>query len=195
MILNFHFYQFDLRFERIPDNAELARQWRFPADGPSVNALGEIAPVNIFEYEEALASIRFVYLYINPDGCELEEKCVGGPGWRRLMVFSTTAPNYGINDFTIGKISYFASDEPSEFVTKHRIYEFSPCHQHFHFTHYVQFVFGKNEVIKNTKQGFCLQTTYRHANTEWSVMSQDHYVCSNQGISPGWSDTYQGGLR
>lgn len=187
--------QFDLVFKRIPDDPALARKWRFPADGPSINALGQVAPVNLFEYDEALAGIRFVYLYIEPNGCEVVEECVGGSGWRRLMLFSTTAPNYGINDLKVGRLSYYATDLPTDFVTKHRIYEFSACHHHFHFMHYAQFKFGKENVLINVKHGFCLQTTYRHANTEWSVMAQDHFVCSNQGIASGWSDTYQGGLR
>ena len=185
----------DLNFTRIPDDPVVARQWRFPADGPSVNELGEVAPVNLFEIEEELSRRRFVYLYIEPTGCELVEKCVGGSGWRRLMLFSTTSPNYGNDDFHVGKISYYGTDEPSDLVTQRRVFEYSPCHKHFHFTHYAQFQFGTENSVTNTKRGFCLQTTYRHANAEWSVMGQDHYVCSNQGISPGWSDTYQGGLR
>lgn len=151
--------------------------------------------MNLFEYDEVLAYRRFVYLYIESTGCELVEQCVGGSGWRRLMLFSTTSPNYGINDFNVGEVSYYATQLPSELVTKHRIFEYSPCHKHFHFSHYAQFNFGTTNTITTTKRGFCLQTTYRHANAEWSDMAQNHYLCSNQGVAPGWSDTYQAGLR
>ena len=73
-------FQVDLVFERIPDNATLADEWRYPVDGPSVNSLGEVAPVNLFEDIESMSDTRVVYLYIEPDGCEIEEQCVGDYG-------------------------------------------------------------------------------------------------------------------
>lgn len=156
--------------------------------------MGEVAPVNLFEDIESMSDTRVVYLYIEPDGCEIEEQCVGDYGWRRLMLFSTQTANFGIEELNVGEVSYFGTETPTDAVSQHRIFEFSACHQHFHYSHYAQFVFGTKNVISNTKHGFCLQTTYRYANAEWSVLTQDHYTCSNQGISPGWSDTYQGGI-
>ena len=188
-------FKFDLVFTRIPDNAELARQWRFPAEGPSINDQGEIAPVNLFEYVEDLARIRFTYLYIQPTGCEITEQCAGGSGWRRLMIFTTTSVNFGIKELYVGQVSYYADGAQTDYVTKHRIYEYSPCHKHFHYTHFVKFAFGTQNQITNTKRGFCLESVYRHANAEWSVMSHNYYTCSNQGIAPGWSDEYNGGIR
>jgi len=42
--------------------------------------LGEVAPVNLFEDIESMSDTRVVYLYIEPDGCEIEEQCVGDYG-------------------------------------------------------------------------------------------------------------------
>ncbi|CAF1397157.1 unnamed protein product [Rotaria sordida] len=72
--------EFDIVFKRIPDDPVLADQWRFPKEGPSINAFGEVAATNLFEYKPALTNIRFIYLYIEPDGCEIAEKCVTGSG-------------------------------------------------------------------------------------------------------------------
>lgn len=154
-----------------------------------------MAPVNLFEYVEDLARIRFIYLYIQPEGCEIREQCVSGTGWRRLLLFTTTSLNYGIEALYVGQVSYFAEEAQTDYVTKYRIYEYSPCHKHFHFTHYIKFAFGTQNQITHAKRGFCLQSVYRHANAEWSVMSHDYFTCSYQGIAPGWADGYNAGIR
>lgn len=183
----------DLVFTRIPDNATLADEWRFPAEGPSMNNDGVVAPVNLYELEENMAKNRIIYQYIDKNGCELVEGCIERNGWRRLLTFSTTSINGGIKDFEAGRVVYFSDGTPTDYVTKYRMYEYSPCHKHYHFSYYVIFSFGElSQDLR--KKGFCLQTTYRHFNTEWSVMAQNHYSCGNQGIAPGWSDTYQDGL-
>jgi len=185
-----------LNFTRIPYNKAIADKWRFPSQ-PSVNMFGEVAPVNIFEYHPDLERNRIIYLYIEADGCELVERCVGGSGWRRLLVFSTTAPNFGTQDLRLGSVSYFTDGLPSEVVTKHRIFEYSPCHKHFHFSHYGSFSLGDPNAqsnLTNSKRGFCLQAVYRHANAEWSPLNQEYHTCSLQGIPAGWHDTYQGGI-
>ena len=78
---------------------KLANKWRFPHE-PAINIFGQVAPVNLFEYSPDLQRYRIVYLYIEPTGCELVERCVGGSGWRRLLVFSTTAVNFRCANFT-----------------------------------------------------------------------------------------------
>ncbi|CAF1266396.1 unnamed protein product, partial [Didymodactylos carnosus] len=174
-------------------NRFTANRWRYPKR-PSVNGNGVVAPVNIFEYKPDLQRNRLVYLYIEADGCEIVEQCVETSGWRRLLRFSTTAPNFGIEDLQLGRVSYFANDPPSDLVTKYHMFEFSPCHQHFHFSHYANFTFGSLSNARNSKRGFCLQAVYRHANAEWSPLAQAYYTCSNQGIPAGWQDVYQDGI-
>ncbi|CAF3803803.1 unnamed protein product [Adineta steineri] len=186
-----------LNFTRIRYNKTIADEWRFPNE-PSINSFGEVAPVNIFEYLPDLQSNRVIYLYIEPDGCEIVEQCVGGSGWRRLLTFSTTTPNFGTQDLRLGTVSYFTDGLPNDAITKHHIFEYSPCHKHFHFSHYGSFTFGNlkdQSNLTNSKRGFCLQAVYRHANAEWSPLNQDYYTCSLQGIPAGWRDTYQSGLR
>ena len=185
-----------LNFTRIKYNTEKADIWRFPSQ-PSINLFGEVAPVNIFEYHADLQRTRIVYLYIEPTGCELVERCVGGSGWRRLLVFSTTAPNFGVQDLRLGALSSPTTGLLSETVTKHHIFEYSPCHRHFHFSHYGSFALGdpsEQSNLTNSKRGFCLQAVYRHANAEWSPLNQEYYTCGLQGIPAGWQDTYQGGI-
>ncbi|CAF3738674.1 unnamed protein product [Rotaria sordida] len=186
-----------LNFTRIKYDKAMASKWRYPSE-PSINSFGQVAPVNIFEYLPDLERYRIIYLYIEPNGCEIAERCVGGSGWRRLLVFSTTAPNFGTQELRLGSVPYFTNGSQSELITKHHVFEYSPCHKHYHFSHYASFALGNpndQSNLTNTKRGFCLQAVYRHANAEWSPLHQEYYTCSVQGIPPGWQDTYQGGLR
>jgi hypothetical protein len=98
----------------------------------------------------------------------------------------------------LGVISCFTNGIASEIITKHHVFEYSPCHKHFHFSHYGSFAVGdpnEQSNVTNTKRGFCLQSVYRHANAEWSPLNQEYYTCSLQGIAAGWQDIYQGGIR
>ena len=186
-----------LNFTRVKYDKLVATEWRFPKE-PSVNSFGHVAPVNLVEYLPALQQTRLIYLYIDVTGCEMVERCVGGSGWRRLLVFSTAVSNLGTQDSRLGSVPYFADGFPSDEVTKHHIFEYSACHKHFHFAHYGSFTFGNStdpSGLSNMKRGFCLQAVQRYANAEWSPLNQEYYTCSLQGVPAGWQDIYQGGVR
>jgi hypothetical protein len=89
-----------LNFTRIEYNKATADKWRFPSE-PSINLFGEVAPVNLIEHPSDLELYRIIYLYIEPDGYELVERCVGGSGWRRLLVFPTVVPNLGTHKICV----------------------------------------------------------------------------------------------
>ncbi|CAG8487884.1 10321_t:CDS:2, partial [Racocetra fulgida] len=44
------------------------------------------------------------------------------------------------------------------------------------------------------KVGFCLQTTWRYFNTEYTYLNTPYDTCAYQGISVGWGDDYVAGL-
>ncbi|CAG8763053.1 5235_t:CDS:2, partial [Cetraspora pellucida] len=73
----------------------------------------------------------------------------------------------------------------------HGVFEWDNCHKHFHFQHYGKFLFGQTA---GHKVGFCLQTTWRYFNTEYTYLNTPYDTCAYQGISVGWGDDYVAGL-
>jgi hypothetical protein len=135
--------------------------------------------------------LKIVYKFFADDSCTLKEAdpnlrkggCISKPGWRRLLEFTSTAINVGATDMVFGKIG-------AEFLNK-GIFVFHPCHQHYHFQHYGNFKLGN---IPGRKVGFCLQTTWRYLNNEWTSLNSVFDTCTNQGISVGWADDYYAGM-
>ena len=135
---------------------------------------------------------RLIYRYITPDSCTLVEGCVGASGWRRLLQFSTADSNNGNATLAIGSVDYFGEDDAGTPLSKHGVFEWSACHEHFHFTHYGSFSYGAGNTAK---RGFCLQSTKRTSNNELSPLSNPYYDCGYQGIEVGWADEYKAGLE
>ena len=132
---------------------------------------------------------KVLYRYIDGNSCTLTEKCVGAPGWRRLLEFSSINWNLGTKTMAIGKIDYNLSGMITGPLAMHNVYEFSACHMHYHFMHYGSFTFG-DQPTPNSKRGFCLQSTDRLSNNESSPLNQPYWTCDNQGIEAGWADNY-----
>ena len=136
---------------------------------------------------------KVIYRYV-PDGdCTLAEKCVGAPGWRRLLQFSSINWNTGKKTLDIGAVDYLLSGMGDGELAKHHIYEYSECHKHYHFMHYGSFTFGAQQP-SNSKRGFCLQSTDRISNNEFSPLHNAYSDCSYQGIAAGWGDNYNSGI-
>jgi len=108
--------------------------------------------------------------------CEVIEGCVGGPGLRRLLRFTTVTANSGTGDLYLGA----PANNP--------LFEFSPCHGHFHFSGYAAYeLMGPGGVIvTGRKQAFCLLDTIQIDATR----PGPRYTCDLQGISAGWADSY-----
>ncbi len=139
---------------------------------------------------------RTTYRYIHTarsGGCEVVERSVDGTGWRRLLQFATSDENVGERDLTIGGVDYTITGHRRE-LERHNLYEFSPCHRHFHFKYYGKFSWSGNGKVMNSKKGFCLQSTYRAANRETSPLHHKFWTCNYQGVAPGWVDQYKAGL-
>jgi hypothetical protein len=156
--------------------------------GPITNLTGADLQVEEAEFRPH----RVVYKYIPPDSCALAERCVGGPGWRRLLQFSTADRNTGGKNLEIGLVDYFI-DGGGTPLSDHHIFEYSACHHHYHFTHYGEFSFGGDEAT-TVKRGFCLQSTGRFSNNEVSPLHNPYGDCHFQGIAAGWVDQYKIGL-
>lgn len=136
---------------------------------------------------------RFAYRYIPANSCTLEERCVGGSGWRRLLMFPTADLNRGMKDLNIGWVDYFHKEGGST-LSEHGMFELSECHGHYHFSHYGTFSLA-DEPQLTRKNGFCMQPTQRIWNNEASPLHHPFVDCEEQGVSPGWIDEYKMGLE
>ena len=75
------------------------------------------------------------YKYFSANSCELHEPCIGGAGWRRLLMFDSTDENIGGTELTISNIYSLLDDDTQESseVTNHGVYQYDRCHRHYHF--------------------------------------------------------------
>lgn len=118
------------------------------------------------------------------DACELEpeEDCIGGPGQRTLLRFAVETPNLGNADMELGTPT---PGNPS--------FEYSSCHDHYHFEGYAGFRLidaSGADVALGHKQAFCLLDSFRYVDDDPTVATGPRYWCGFQGIQRGWSDVY-----
>jgi len=134
---------------------------------------------------EGLDTNRITYRYIDPDSCAIQEQCVTGSGWRRLLLYDASIKNSSPVPLTVGEVS-----DDSPFV-QHNVFEFSACHEHYHYSHYGDFRYGSQQ---GDKRAFCIESTDRYYNSERTPLSHD-FSCDNQGVASGWGDTYIAGVE
>jgi hypothetical protein len=177
----------DLHFERVAYDPLLGDAARTAAptftDSPDLEVLTE---------GEGLNDNRVIYKYIPEGSCAVVEQCVGGSGWRRLLVFDSHDHNVGGQPIHIGPVDYANEGLGGELID-HNVYEFSECHEHYHFAHYGDFTFGSQSTTATHKNGFCLESTDRLSNHEYSPLHTT-YECDNQGVDAGWGDLYGSSL-
>jgi hypothetical protein len=167
-----------LRFERIAYDRDKASRVRVASY--TTQSYPDLAVL-----PENLENNRIVYRYIEPDSCAVEEACVTGSGWRRLLMYDASIKNASTVDLTVGAV-----DESSPFV-EHNVFEFSACHEHYHYSHYGDFRYGS---LPGDKRAFCIESTDRYYNSEQTPLTHP-YGCDNQGIASGWGDTYIAGIE
>ena len=126
------------------------------------------------------------------DFCSVQEGEVS-PGVHTLLRFTVTTPNIGTADVFVG--------DPNEHVEAgDGLFEFATCHNHYHFRHYATYelIDGDGNVWRAAKRGFCMLDT--DPNPQWlpglKSGPREYNNCGAigipgfQGISAGWSDTY-----
>ena len=177
-----------VHFERVAWDGALADKARF---GDVTSETG--ADIRAGVTSTIFPAPKVIYRYIPEDDCTLVEKCVGAPGWRRLLQFSSVNWNTGKKTLDIGAVDYLIAGSPDGELAKHNIYEYSACHEHYHFMHYGTFAFG-DQLGFSSKRGFCLQSTDRLSNNESSPLHNPYSDCAYQGIEAGWGDNYNAGI-
>jgi len=177
-----------VHFERLAWDSAVADKARFGdvtnQTGPDIRP-GVLSPI--------FPAPKVIYRYV-PDGdCTIAEKCVGGAGWRRLLQFSSVNWNIGKKTLDIGAVEPLVAGMGSDDLANHHIYEYSECHEHYHFMHYGDFSYGDKQPA-NSKRGFCLESTDRLSNNESTPLHNPYGDCSYQGIEAGWGDNYNSGI-
>lgn len=168
--------QTTMNFERLAWDEDLADEVRVG------QVLNESAP-NLIVVGDDLSTNRIVYRYFPPNSCALQEACVNGDGWRRLLMFDSTVHNLGAEPLYIGRV---ITQNPLN-----SLFQYNACHDHNHFANFGEFQLGAGQ--QPSKQAFCVESTSRFSNNELSPLTHD-YTCNNQGIQAGWVDEYQAGL-
>jgi hypothetical protein len=120
---------------------------------------------------------RVEFRFFPTNHCEVLEGCAT-PGFRRLLRFTTETRNRGSADLFLGN------------PAGHPLFEFQPCHGHYHFIGFAQYRLldlNGHQVSVGNKVGFCLEDLGR-----WDPAANSSFVytCTNQGIQKGWTDFY-----
>ncbi len=146
---------------------------------PGNGALGCDAPDLLLDPAQIEPS--FADILVTNQTCELLEGCVGGTGPRRLMLFTAAIRNVGSRDLVLG----IPANHPD-------VFHYSPCHQHYHFDEFARYDLraGDTVVAIGHKQAFCMLDTISWA---WPF-ELPTFDCANQGISRGFTDSYEAGL-
>ena len=177
-----------IRFERIAWDAD-------KADAARVGEVETSQGADLAVVADELNVNRLTYRYITPQACSLAEQCVGGTGWRRLLQFNASEKNVGSEAVNIGDVNYYLDDALNDNPNaNHHVYEYSECHNHYHFNHFATFSYDDNPDL-GSKRAFCLESVARYSNHEASPTWSPYGGCDFQGISPGWGDQYNAGIE
>ncbi len=131
--------------------------------------------------QDALVTSMYIDNIENNDACLIQEGCVSGYGTREIIRFTTHIKNIGDYDYYIGAPQ--ANDQ----------WEFDPCHNHWHYEGYAEYVLfdmsDGTEIPIGFKNGFCVM------DLECQDGGNFQYNCSEQGISAHCGDIYDSGLQ
>ncbi len=148
-------------------------------DDPECSDLGP----DLYVLQDVLQTSTFLTTLpnIQPDDCYIQEGCIAGTGDRDIVRFTTHIKNIGTQDYYVGPESA-NSDQ----------FEFDPCHGHFHYEGYAEYILYDNSGVEypeiGFKNGFCV------LDLECSDGGVAKYGCNNMGITAGCGDIYSSDL-
>jgi hypothetical protein len=168
-----------VHFKNVPYDQAIADQWKTQT---TITHKGVDLSIN----KKDLSNYDIIYKKFEQNSCALQEKCVAGPGVRRLLRFDGSVKNIGDTDLEFGQIDQLKNTHQ---------FSFNACHNHNHFGGFAQYSLEKdgNTIISGKKQTFCVQGTDRMRNDGTTSYSSD-FDCKYQGMKAGWQDEYFKGL-
>lgn len=143
--------------------------------------LGENIPDLVIGPNRIIPELVFEFATFSNTSCAISENCVEGPGTRRLMRFPTEVVNQGLGAL-----------KPPQQSTRPDLFEWAPCHGHFHFKGFANYELRSlngTTVLKGRKQSYCMEDSYQYLlgpNIPCTPLS----TCENQGLQAGWADLY-----
>jgi hypothetical protein len=154
--------------------------------GPAVCGLtacapGAPCPDLVIDEDDLRASTVIDTRTFAATDCAVVEGCIAQTGTRRLLRFDTATANVGTADLVVGN--------PATGVC----FQFSQCHQHYHFMGFSQYTLyqadGTTVAATGHKQSFCLEDVEQYAAAP-APDPADPFTCNNQGLHVGWEDVY-----
>jgi hypothetical protein len=149
--------------------------------GLSACAPGAPCPDLVIDEDDLRASTVIDTRTFAPTDCAIVEGCVTQTGTRRLLRFDTATANVGTGDLVVGN--------PTTGVC----FQFSECHQHYHFRGFSQYTLyqadGTTVAATGHKQSFCLEDVEQYPAAP-APDPADPFTCTNQGLHVGWEDVY-----
>jgi hypothetical protein len=144
-------------------------------------APGAPCPDLVVDVDDLKSSILIDQRTFVATDCAIVEGCVITPGTRRLLHFDTGTANAGTADLSIG--------DPTE----NACFQWSQCHQHYHFKGVGSYVLyqsdGTTVAATGHKQGFCMEDTEPYG-ADPGPTPATPFNCNNQGLHVGWEDIY-----
>lgn len=178
-----------ITFTRIPYESTTAGQYRVGHVNPQAISAGSAADLSIVE-SGMTDEHDFAWRFFGPGSCELGEGVIGEYGWRRILMFSAIVQNDGTAALDLGNPA-----DPANPYAQSNVFAYSPCHHHYHFSHYGIFTYSvAGQVSTGSKRAFCLEDTNRYHNDESTPLTASHQTCQNQGMGAGWGDEYNFGI-
>jgi hypothetical protein len=137
--------------------------------------------------DNLLGSIAIDSRTFSASDCAIGEGCITQSGTRRLLRFSTSALNAGNGDIDVG--------DPTQNVC----YQYSACHQHWHFKGVGRYTLyqadGTTVAAVGRKVGFCLEDTEPNpTQNPLPATPAKMFTCADQGLHVGWEDLYPADL-
>jgi hypothetical protein len=154
--------------------------------GPAVCGLtacapGAPCPDLVVDQNDLRASTVIDTRTFAPTDCAVVEGCITQTGTRRLLRFDTATANIGTGDLIVGP------------PTAGACFQFSQCHQHYHFLGFSQYTLyqadGTTVAATGHKQSFCLEDVEQYPAAP-APDPTTPFTCINQGLHVGWEDVY-----
>ncbi len=144
-------------------------------------APGAPCPDLIIDEDDLRASTVIDTRTFAPTDCAVVEGCITQTGTRRLLRFDTGTANVGTADLVVGS------------PTAGICFQWSECHQHYHFLGFSQYTLyqadGTTVAATGHKQSFCLEDVEQYQ-ADPAPDPPDPFTCTNQGLHVGWEDVY-----
>jgi hypothetical protein len=144
-------------------------------------APGAPCPDLVIDVDDLRASVVVSSRTFTPADCAVVEGCITEPGTRRLLRFDTATANIGTADLVVGS------------PTESACFQFSQCHQHYHFRGFSLYTLletdGTTVAAAGHKQSFCLEDVEQYAQAPAPDPAVP-FTCADQGLHVGWEDVY-----